>query len=136
MANKKLIAIVLIVAVIGGGIGVYMFLALPAPIFTTTVNVYGNAGENVGTFTVSLPNSQIQLTVEVTTNTGTYWITVHQGIHPITTEIYDTYGLPASGSVTSPWFDATGVCTLYLAGDHGDFSVIITVYARGVPFIV
>ncbi|MFX1475814.1 MAG: hypothetical protein ACFFCO_10125, partial [Promethearchaeota archaeon] len=70
MVNTKLLAVVLIVAIVGGGAGVYLFFAMPGPIYSTPVSISGLLVTEEYEFGVPFPNSQMQVVLEITDNSG------------------------------------------------------------------
>ncbi len=132
MVSRKLIAIVLIVAMVGGGAGVYLVLAAPTPVFSASVDLSGVLVDHEYTFTVFFPSSQMQISTEITSNTGIFVVAVFNSTGD---PVYSSGILPASGTVMSAWLPASGAYTLSIIGTLA-FTGVITVYKRGVPFIV
>ena len=133
MVNSKIIAAVLIVAIIGGGAGVYLFLASPQPVYSAPVTLSGLLVTQRYNFTIAFPNTQMQVSIEITGNTGLYAAAILNATDGL---VHDFGILPGSGIEITTWLPAVGSYSVYFAGVAGDFTGTITVSARGPPYAV
>jgi hypothetical protein len=129
MSAKKKAAIVIIVCVIIGSVGVYLGLAYPFPVRTHPVSLSGIASTDLPVY-VGWPNAQIQVMFDFTTVIGIWGYEVYDGSN---TMIYNGIFL-TSASLNTPWLDAVGPCTVTVYCG-GTLEGSVTILARGVPFI-
>jgi hypothetical protein len=132
-STKKIVLVVgLIGAIILGGAGVYLFLALPGPVFSTSIDTTGVLVTETYDVTLGFPKSQMQVSLELS-STPLFWaIDVHNSTDHL---IYSNILSTSPGTYTSIWFNAPPGSYRIEVGWTGTLTVRITVFARGVPFV-
>ena len=122
-----------IIAIVIISAGIYLGLAYPFPVQSQAVNLSGIISQTDITGVVGWPNSQIQVTITLTSVTAIWGYEIRDASdNPIHTHgSIDT----TTTTVTSPWLDFSGSYTITVTCALGELEGTVTVYARGVPFI-
>lgn len=130
-AKKILLVVFVIAAIIAGGAGVYFFLALPGPVFSTSIDTSGILVTESYDFTLGFPKSQMQVRSELSSTPAWWAIEVRNSTDD---QIYYNVLSTGPGTYTSIWFNAPPGLYKILVGWTGDLTVQITVFACGPPY--
>ncbi|MFX1539168.1 MAG: hypothetical protein ACFFBX_00105 [Promethearchaeota archaeon] len=122
-----------IVAIVIISAGIYLGLAYPFPIQSQAINLSGIISQTDITGVVGWPNSQIQVTITLTSVTAIWGYEIRDASN----NLIDGLGSIdiTTTRVDSPWLDLSGSYTITVTCALGELEGTVTVYARGVPFI-
>ena len=132
MKTGKQVAIGIIIIVIISA-GIYLGLAFPAPVQSTSVSLTGILSSTNIPGAINWPNSQMQVTITLTSVTAVWGYEIRDASDTVLNALLsiDT----STTTVTTPWFDITGSYTITIICALGSLEGTVTVYARGFPFI-
>ena len=132
MKTGKQVAIGIIIIVIISA-GIYLGLAFPAPVQSTSVSLTGIVSSTNIPGAINWPNSQMQVTITLTSVTAVWGYEIRDASDTVLNALLsiDT----STTTVTTPWFDITGSYTITIICALGSLEGTVTVYARGFPFI-
>ena len=132
-STKKIVLVLgLVAAVILGGAGVYLALALPGPVFSTSIDTSGLLVAETYNVTLGFPKSQMQVSLELSSTPLIWGIQVFNSTDDL---IYSNVPSTSPGTYTSIWFNAPPGPYRIVVGWSGTLTVRITVFARGPPFV-
>lgn len=132
-STKKIVLVVgLIAAIILGGAGVYLVLALPGPVLSTSIDTSGILVIETFNFTIGFPKSQMQVNLELSSTPLFFAIQVFNS----TDDAILSYGPPTSpGTHGSVWVNVLPGSYRIVVTWTGTLTVRIGVFARGFPFL-
>lgn len=94
---KKILLVIALIAVIG--VGVYLGLAYPLPVFHQSINISGLSAQTFSVV-ILIPNTQIQVTIELTSASAIWGYTITDSGG---SNVYSQSGLSTSpGFYSSP----------------------------------
>jgi hypothetical protein len=129
-AGKIAIAIIVIIIISSG---IYLGLAYPFPVQSQTVNLSGIISQTDITGMVGWPNSQIQVTITLTSVTAIWGYEIRNALDDV---INSQVSIDSTNTtMTTPWLNLAGPFTITVTCALGELEGTVTVYARGVPFI-
>ncbi len=134
-SSKKRTIIIVVVFIIIIVVGVYLGLAAPFPIFSTSINISAIIAFESHTVNIGFPNTQMQVEIELTSASAFWgWQVYDSGGNPVT-NFGDSGITTTPGTFTSSWFDLPPGLYNVTIGCIGTLSGTLTVYARGPPFV-
>jgi len=132
-STKRIVLVVAVLAVvILGSVGVYLFLASPTPVFSTSINTSGVAVLQTYNVTVGFPKSQMQVSYELASSLFYSAYLVYNS----TNDVINSGGpFTSPGTYISTWFNAPPGVYRITIGWTGTLTAKITVFARGFPYV-
>jgi len=129
--GRKIAIAVIIIAIVT--VGIYLGLAYPSPVQSTPVSLSGILSSTDIPGAINWPNSQMQVSITLTSVSAVWGYEIRDAadtVHNSSLSI-DT----STTTITTPWLDITGPYTITVFCALGSLEGIVTVYARGIPFV-
>ncbi|MFX0167823.1 MAG: hypothetical protein ACFE89_08935 [Candidatus Hodarchaeota archaeon] len=125
-------AIIVVIVIVVISTGIYLGLAYPFPVYSQPVELTGILSETDFDVNIGWPNTQMRIQITLTSVSAIWGYEVRDST--------DTYIIgnasisTSTTTITSPWFDASGIYTITVVC-IGSLEGTVTIYARGTPFI-
>lgn len=131
-SKKRIILVIGVIAVvIFGSVGVYLFLASPGPVFSTSINTTGLLVSQAYNVTIGFPKSQMQVSFELI---STPFFSRYDVFNSTNDLINSSAMLTSPGTYISTWFKAPPGSYRIVVNWSGTLTANIVVYARGFPY--
>ncbi len=112
--------------------GIYFGLAYPFPVLSQSVSLTGILSQTEISVVITWPNAQMKLIITLTSATAIWGFEIRDASNNY---VHGQAGISTSTyTIETPWLDASGSYTIFITC-IGDLDGMVTVFARGWPFI-